>query len=54
MFYGIENIPHNIPKYSYILCDCGIYSGILCGIMSVSHNIVMNLNNVMHSEDELD
>ena len=27
--------------------DCGKYPGILHGILSVPHNFVMNLNNVM-------
>ena len=27
--------------------ECGKYQGILCGILSIPHNIVMYLNNVM-------
>ena len=41
IFCGIfSNIPH-------ILFECGKYQWILCGILSVLDNIVMDLNNVL-------
>ena len=42
--YGTDNIPHNI---SHIQTECGKYLGIFCGMLSVSQNIVMNLNKDM-------
>ena len=41
MLRGIDIIP------SHIRSECEKYPGMLCGIMSVPRNIVMDLNNVM-------
>ena len=35
------------PDIPHIQTGCGKYSGILCGILSVPQNIVMDLNNMM-------
>ena len=32
----------------HVQFECGEYPGISCGILSIPHNIVMDLNNVMH------
>ena len=47
MLHGTDNISRNVPGYiSY--SDCmGEYQEILCGILSISHNNVMDLNNAM-------
>ena len=43
----IHNItPHIIPQF-----ECGEYLGILCRVMPIPPNIVMDLNNVMYSND---
>ena len=48
MLCGIEHIPRSIPTYSpHSKRD---YVGILRGICSVPHNIVMDLINIMESE----
>ena len=39
MFYGADNTPCNIPTF-------GMNVGILCGILSVPHNTIMDMNNV--------
>ena len=41
---GTGNTTQNIP---HIQEECEKYLGILCGILSVPHNIVIVLNNVM-------
>lgn len=33
----------------YIQSECGEYPSILCGILPVPHNIVMDLDNVMYA-----
>ena len=45
--YGIDNIPHNIYGYLWTFVDIIKISKISYGMMTVSHNIVMKLNNVM-------
>ena len=43
MFWGIDNIPQDIPEYSHIRIECGEYFVEYCQ----SHkNIVIHLNNV--------
>ena len=44
MFCETDSIPHNIP---HIQTKCEEYPRILSGIVSVPHNIIMDLNNVM-------
>ena len=51
MFYGTDNIPCSILKYSshsdcVLKYECGEYSRILHGTLSIIQKIVMNLNNV--------
>ena len=53
VFCGIVSISWNIPRYSHIQTVCGKYRGIFYGIMSVPHNIVMDLNNVICSLEDL-
>jgi hypothetical protein len=38
---------NNILKYSHVWTECGKYPKIFHGILLISHNIVMDLNNVM-------
>ena len=35
------------PHISHIHSECGEYAEILCGILSLPHNIVMNMNNAI-------
>ena len=44
MLYVTGSISWNILGYFHIQTECG---GILCGIMSIPHNTIMDLNNVM-------
>ena len=44
MYFGTESIPWIIL---HIQSECGKYPGILCGILSVSQNIVMDQSHVM-------
>jgi hypothetical protein len=44
-----DNIPHNI---FHIQTACGKYPGIFHGILSLPHNIVMDLINVMTYETD--
>ena len=48
MLCGTDNIPHNIPIYAHVWTQCGKYMEILCGILSVPHNTIIDLNNVMN------
>ena len=41
------NYMHKLMRDACYKSECGDYLGIFCGILSVPHNIVMNLNNVM-------
>ena len=48
MLCGDDNILWTIPIYSiHSIFKCGQYPRIFHGILSVPHNIVMNLNDVM-------
>ena len=44
MFCGVDSFPQNIP---HIQTKCGKHSVLLCGILSIPQNIVMDLNNVI-------
>ena len=44
MFCGTNNILKCIP---HIQSECGEYPGIFCGILSVPHNIAVDMNNIM-------
>ena len=44
MLCGTDNIPRSFPD---IQSECGEYPRVLRGILSLPHNIVMDLNNVM-------
>ena len=44
MFCGTDSIPQNISR---IQTKCEKHPGILCGILLVPRNVVMDLNNVM-------
>ena len=48
MFYRIDSIPQHIPKYFPHLDWIWEYMGILCETLSVSQNIIMDMNNVMN------
>ena len=41
----------DIPRIQF---ECGEYPGILCGIVLVPQNIIMDLNNVMHAYKPVD
>ena len=42
------NVFHRISvDNSHIQTECGIYMGLFCGILTVPHNIIMDLNNVL-------
>ena len=45
VFHGI------FPDISHIQFECGKYLGVFCGIVSIPHNIVMNLDNVMQEHN---
>ena len=47
MLCGTDNIAQVFPDTPQIQSECGEYLRILHGIISVPHNIVMDLNNVM-------
>ena len=47
MLCGTDNIIQNILKLSHIQTKCGKYMRIFHEILSVPHNIVMNMNSVM-------
>ena len=44
MFYETDN---NLQNISHIKSKYFVFSGIFCRILSVPHNIVLDLNNVM-------
>lgn len=44
---NIDIIPWNISRYSYIETKCEKYLELFCGILSIPHNIVMELKNIM-------
>ena len=45
LFGGTGNIPQNILHVQY---ECGEHPGLFFGILSISHNIVMDMNHAMH------
>ena len=47
IFCGTDSISESIPRYSHIQTGCGKYFRIFHGVLSVPHNIVMDLNNFM-------
>ena len=47
MFYGTNKISQDIP---HIQTKCGKYLGISHKILSVSQNIVMDLNNILFQQ----
>ena len=49
MFCGTDNIPQNISKYFVMQTECGKKLKLFCKIMSVPHNIVIDMNNTMSS-----
>ena len=45
---GTNNIPWNNLNISHIQFECGKYMRLFHGILSVSQNNIMDLNNVMN------
>ena len=45
---GLTIFHGTFPYISHIQTECGKHPEILCGISSVAHNIVMDMNNVMY------
>ena len=48
MFCGIDSITWNILGYFPRSVRCGNYMGIYLGVLPISYNFVMDLNNVMY------
>ena len=53
MFYGTDNISLVFLDIPHIQSKCGEYPKILCGILLVPQNIVMDLNKVMVLQENM-